>query len=99
MYAHEHRLFNYSPAAPPSDLLRQTPNPEEHAWPSQPRGPVPNSTHPSGLACEERTPRLPCAMQVTTKSSAAAGAGAESVRLENAMPVLPLMVRVRARCG
>jgi len=30
-------------------------------------------------------------MQVTTKPGAAAGAGAESLRLENAMPVLPLM--------
>jgi len=45
---------------------------------------------------------LPCAMQVTTKACAAAGAGAESVRLENAMPVLPLcptLVRVRARAA
>ena len=43
------------------------------------------------------------AMQVTTKPGAAAGGdGAESVRLENAMPVLPPMptsVRVRARAG
>ena len=48
---------------------------------------------------------MPCAMQVTTKAGATAGDGAESVRLENAMPVLPLMphigymVRVRARAG
>ena len=44
MYAHEHRLFDHRPAAPPSDLLRQTPNPEEHAWPFEPCGPAPNST-------------------------------------------------------
>ena len=46
---------------------------------------------------------MACAMQVTTKPGAAAGAGAESVRLENATPVLPLMphilVRVRATAG
>ena len=44
---------------------------------------------------------MPCAMQVTTRAGAT-GAGAESVRLENAMPVLPLcptLVRVRARAG
>ena len=34
----------------PSDLLRQTPNPEEHAWPSEPRGPAPDSTHLFGCA-------------------------------------------------
>ena len=32
---------------------------------------------------------MPCAMQVTTKAGAAAGDRAESVRLENATPVLP----------
>ena len=46
---------------------------------------------------------MPGAMQVITKPGAAAGAGAESVRLENATPVLPLMphilVRVRATAG
>ena len=46
---------------------------------------------------------MPCAMQVIT--GAAAGDGPESVRLENAMPVLRLMpnvvvrVRVRATAG
>ena len=38
---------------------------------------------------------MPCAMQVTTKPGAAAGDGAESVRLDNAMPVLPPMPHIQ----
>ena len=45
MYAHTVAHATAPRSTRPSDLLRETPNKsEEHAWPSESRGPAPNFT-------------------------------------------------------